>query len=841
MKQLKRKFIRQHASLLLSFFLIATAASIFTNGPINTVSASAEEPMLHQYTMYQWQTALTAQQYADYTDAFQIPFDSSSTIINQILSIEPNFISIIYRNVARIASSDSRSEWNDFVNNNWILKDQNGNYIYETRFRYNYADIGNPNCQQWIADWAYQQIMKKNAKGIFCDGGFNCYASELWEFASNPPINPRTGTYWTDQQLRDAYVGLYNQIRAKLGSNRLIVVNGIWTGSRWLSRSSQYKDILDRTSIDGIMGEGWWREFNPSSPWYTESRWKSSVDALADLDNYFINGNPSKMFVAGCYIEPGDASLPPGASATQVARYGYASTLLGIQSNRNYLFITTDRNRLQDYYNRYFSLNVGEPLSDYSIIPGTHVYQRTYSNALVLVNPTNTAYNVYLDQEYTNLNGAAVSGTYTVTAQTGEVLTPKSNTPPPSPPPPSPPPPSQQYELTVELTGGKGWTLPSYGEYTYDAGSVVTVTAYDNPGYYFSYWLVDGNNYGSSNPLHLTMDSDHVLRAMYSTTPEPPPSPAPTDWWDTSWGYRLGITIDHSKVGSDLSDFPLLVDITDPTLPTKTQSNGQDIVFVDENNQKLAHQIESYSSNGHLVAWVKIPFLSSSVDTTIKMYYGNSACGDQQSSASVWDASYLMVQHLSQSTLYDSTANGKDGSVYGSVAVAEGKIGSGLYFTGGYAALPQVCTSETRFTFSAWIYPTSGARYFISQWNDNEGAFLQVAGDSVLQFYVGGSYVQQSVSLNQWHFVVGTFDGTTTRLYVDGGAPKSATVSRSMWPTQGLYVGDRFDHQRQFLGLIDEVRISSVARSDSWIAAEFSNQNSPETFCYLGSEETLFA
>jgi hypothetical protein len=79
-------------------------------------------------------------------------------------------------------------------------------------------------------------------------------------------------------------------------------------------------------------------------------------------------------------------------------------------------------------------------------------------------------------------------------------------------------PPTTQYELTIELTGGKGWTVPNYGVYEYDAGSVVTVTAYSNPGYYFSYWSVDGDNYGSENPLQLTMDSDHTLRAMY--TPE---------------------------------------------------------------------------------------------------------------------------------------------------------------------------------------------------------------------------------------------------------------------------------------------------------------------------------
>jgi MSHA biogenesis protein MshQ len=290
-------------------------------------------------------------------------------------------------------------------------------------------------------------------------------------------------------------------------------------------------------------------------------------------------------------------------------------------------------------------------------------------------------------------------------------------------------------------------------------------------------------------------------------------------------------------VSSDLTDFPLLVDITDVSLPAKTQSGGQDIVFVDADNQKLDHQIESYGGSGHLVAWVRVPFLSSTVDTPITMYYGNSGCGDQQSVPDVWDVDYLMVQHLNQGSVVDSTANGNDGGVYGSVVAAQGKVGGAFDFSGGYVSLPRVCTSQTQFTFSAWIYPRSGARYFISQWN-GDGAFLQVAGNAVIQLYVGGAYVQQRVSMNQWQFVVGSFDGSVARLYVNGGAPASSYVSGPTWPNQGMYVGDRYDYQREFLGLMDEVRVSGVARSGAWISTEYSNQNNPGAFYSVGTEET---
>jgi hypothetical protein len=41
-----------------------------------------------------------------------------------------------------------------------------------------------------------------------------------------------------------------------------------------------------------------------------------------------------------------------------------------------------------------------------------------------------------------------------------------------------------------------------------------------------------------------------------------------------------------------------------------------------------------------------------------------------------------------------------------------------------------------------------------------------------------------------------------------------------------------------FTGSIDEVRVSSIARSAAWIAAEYSNQNSPSTFYTVGSAQT---
>jgi hypothetical protein len=338
--------------------------------------------------------------------------------------------------------------------------------------------------------------------------------------------------------------------------------------------------------------------------------------------------------------------------------------------------------------------------------------------------------------------------------------------------------------------------------------------------------------------VEVTDGTNWTNKTFQFTTKLPPPS----NWYDPSWQHRTNITASHTQVNSNLANYPLLVDFTSPSLIGNTQTNGQDFVFTDTNNQKLDHQIESYNNNtGHLTAWVRIPLLSSTTDTTIFMYYGNPACSDQQNSTGIWDINYLVVLHLNDGPTQcnDSTIKGNNGTLSGNVAQTQGKIGNGYSFTGGNVSLPKILSSQTQFTFSAWIYAQSGARYFISEWSNNQGAFLQVVGDSVVQFYINGVMAQKPVTLNQWHYVVGTYNGTTLSLWVDGGSPTSVTASAPVWPNQNTYLGDRSDNQRTFYGLIDEVRVSNIARSSDWINTEYINQNNPSAFCILGPQESF--
>jgi hypothetical protein len=102
--------------------------------------------------------------------------------------------------------------------------------------------------------------------------------------------------------------------------------------------------------------------------------------------------------------------------------------------------------------------------------------------------------------------------------------------------------------------------------------------------------------------------------------------PMDTGWYsDSCWEYRKKLTLNAGLVEADQTDFPVLISFTgDSDLAAGAQSDFDDVLFTSaDGTTKLSHEIEDYdSANGDLVAWVKIPFLSSSVDTEIYMYYG---------------------------------------------------------------------------------------------------------------------------------------------------------------------------------------------------------------------------
>ena len=131
----------------------------------------------------------------------------------------------------------------------------------------------------------------------------------------------------------------------------------------------------------------------------------------------------------------------------------------------------------------------------------------------------------------------------------------------------------------------------------------------------------------------------------------------------------------------------------DTELAADAQPDFDDILFTaSDGTTKLSHEIEKYNAaTGELVAWVKVPTVSSTVDTVLYMYYGNGTAGNQQDAANVWDANYKGVWHLKEDPsggapqMKDSTSSPIHGTSNGTMTSGDqvaGKIDGSLDFDG---------------------------------------------------------------------------------------------------------------------------------------------------------------
>ena len=102
-----------------------------------------------------------------------------------------------------------------------------------------------------------------------------------------------------------------------------------------------------------------------------------------------------------------------------------------------------------------------------------------------------------------------------------------------------PPPPPTTYTLQVQPQDGSGATSPAPSTYSFNEGSTVPVSATPSPGWSFKHWLLDGSVSSTSASYIVAMNTNHVLKAVFTQDTTIPPEP-------TSTYYNLAISVEGS-------------------------------------------------------------------------------------------------------------------------------------------------------------------------------------------------------------------------------------------------------------------------------------------------------
>jgi len=351
------------------------------------------------------------------------------------------------------------------------------------------------------------------------------------------------------------------------------------------------------------------------------------------------------------------------------------------------------------------------------------------------------------------------------------------------------------------------------------------------------------------------------------------------DWYaDTDFLYRQKITVDNTKVGADLTDFPVYLNTDDLAAGfyTHAQADCDDVrITKSDGTTEVPREIVFCTGSNGEIHFKASGTLSGSSDTDFYIYYGNASASDYATSATygaenVW-SDYVAVWHNQENPagsapqVLDSTANNNDmtsaGSMTGADSVAGKLSGNALDYDGtdDYLTVADSDSLDSKFnlTLSFWMSTTNTAhgKAFVSKAAAGAGTsggylagfvnsasqrafnFLTYNGTSATTIITGSTVV----NTGDWFYYTGVQDGgTRADLYVN------ASVDGSDTSTSGLSAGTHVVNQatRGDTGVkvackLDEVRIRNEAMSSTWISTEYNNQSSSSTFYTASAEEEV--
>ncbi len=283
------------------------------------------------------------------------------------------------------------------------------------------------------------------------------------------------------------------------------------------------------------------------------------------------------------------------------------------------------------------------------------------------------------------------------------------------------------------------------------------------------------------------------------------------NWWNSNWEYRKEYTnltgnityMMINKTGNDNTDW-------------------NDTRFISCYNDSLEfnHTLEAKFG---IYGQFRVNNLA---ENCSKRYYGNS---EAESTSSASDVYFNPVSAYYLDANANDFVGSNDGTVTGA-SLSSGYINGSYEFDGtsDYVNLGTGITPTSAITISSWIYKnTTGSTEFIAgKWlwespDVNGRSYALYVLNDKLRFTISSDgtdpntgYAESSTTLSsgQWYHVVGTFDGSNIRVYVDGTllgtTAKSSGISNEN--AVGTYLGIQnggATPSSYFNGKIDEVFI----------------------------------
>ena len=185
---------------------------------------------------------------------------------------------------------------------------------------------------------------------------------------------------------------------------------------------------------------------------------------------------------------------------------------------------------------------------------------------------------------------------------------------------------------------------------------------------------------------------------------------------------------------------------------------------------------------------------------------------------------YFSFDELDDKTAIDHSKYENRGEIMGDPKHAEGKFGKALELNGesDWVVVPhdEILTVDENVTVMAWINTERHEGPNNQRWqgviaksnNPRSYSLYTEIPSKCLAFSVGGgtSVCNKVIELNEWQHIVAQVDNRTHRYWINGekaGEFAGKNLPPGKADTANVLIGRTHEGQREFLGLIDEIRV----------------------------------
>ena len=195
----------------------------------------------------------------------------------------------------------------------------------------------------------------------------------------------------------------------------------------------------------------------------------------------------------------------------------------------------------------------------------------------------------------------------------------------------------------------------------------------------------------------------------------------------------------------------------------------------------------------------------------------------------------------SGTTVADASGTGNSGTIGSATWTGAGKYGGALAFNGTNARVTIPDAPSLRLTggmtLEAWVNPSAipnAWRDLVYKGDDNyylstsSSASSRPAAGGIFSGSYGETFGTSALPLSTWTHLATTYDGSTLRLWVNGVQVSSKAQTGTLkTSTNPLSIGGDAIYGQYFSGLIDEVRVYDVARTQAQIQSDMATAITP--------------